>query len=595
MIDRKHFLTTLFDSLEANGVRYCLLRNYDNLYTATTTDVDLLVAPHSLARFKRCLHEAAVKTEYRFVHEARYVNYSNVYWHPGTGFTRIDFETEVRWRVFTLLGARPILDARRKHDSFYIPDPKHESVILFVAALWRGFLSERYRRRLALLYAECPDKAELRQTLCEAFGAVGQALAEFQAQPVAGGFDRALCWRLRRSIYVNSNRSGWRLLDFLRNTVADAGRLWDRLRRPAGVSLLFASSTGGKSDFDSLMHRVNFLFPASKCVVQTFDLTRGTLADTRWSLKLRLNRLRVLFKGGMFVRAYETGRDADLAPILRTHAGYLYPACTFMCVEDSMGRLYMAHCNSGLMMTHAPASRRDMPDFSQLFVGFISKILERTAAVAGEKQPKTGMFCVLVGLDGSGKTTLARNLCTLVADESQFSGVRYFHWRPKVFANTEFPLPEFQNLPRKEPPPQSVPASLLSGARLVKNLLLTTLAYHLRVRPLIRRGYLVLVDRYFYNYYLDPASVKYSGPRWLLDQVRKFFPQPDFVVTLKAPPNVLLQRKQELAETEITRQAAALDGLPLAAARVVAADASQPEAEVAQTVMQAILEAAKHV
>src|SRR5580765_3095790 len=96
----KTFLTTLFESLDANGVHYCLMRNYEDLYTGTDTDVDLLVSPYSLAWLERCLRAAAGRTQFRFVHTAPYVNYSYVFWHPEAGFGRMDFETEVRWRLF---------------------------------------------------------------------------------------------------------------------------------------------------------------------------------------------------------------------------------------------------------------------------------------------------------------------------------------------------------------------------------------------------------------------------------------------------------------------------------------------------------------
>jgi hypothetical protein len=50
-----------------------------------------------------------------------------------------------------------------------------------------------------------------------------------------------------------------------------------------------------------------------------------------------------------------------------------------------------------------------------------------------------------------------------------------------------------------------------------------------------------------------------------------------------------LQRKQELSETEIRRQAATLAGMKFAAP-VLAADARRPAAELAQTVMRGIME-----
>jgi thymidylate kinase len=103
---------------------------------------------------------------------------------------------------------------------------------------------------------------------------------------------------------------------------------------------------------------------------------------------------------------------------------------------------------------------------------------------------------------------------------------------------------------------------------------------------------LVLVDRYFYNYYLDPVSMKYSGPSSWLECARRFLPRPAVVITLRAPKDILLQRKQELSEAEILRQAATLETLEFKPARVIAADASRSAEEVARTTLAEIVKAA---
>lgn len=46
IVARQNFLTALFADLEANGVRYCILGNYDDLYGNADTDLDLIVSPY---------------------------------------------------------------------------------------------------------------------------------------------------------------------------------------------------------------------------------------------------------------------------------------------------------------------------------------------------------------------------------------------------------------------------------------------------------------------------------------------------------------------------------------------------------------------
>jgi thymidylate kinase len=592
MNPRQEFLTTFFRELETNGVRYCVMRNYVDLYAAQDTDVDLLVSPHSLERFEQCLRAAAARTGFRFVHEARYTNYSQVYWHPDSGFTRIDFEEDIRWKLFPVLEAAVVLDERIPYDEFYIPAPWHESVILFVAVIWRGFLSERYREQLALLYAACPDKAQLRETLKDAFGGIGDALTEFQAQVRTREFDRAWARRLRRSLIGTNHRRGGRWLGLIRNTVTDIRRLWARLRTPAGISLLFVSASAREQNFEELIQHIEFLFPAQKNILKTFDLSGQTSARARWGVRLRWLRLWTLFKGGLFVRVYRVGRDTEMLPIIRTHARYLYPSRTFVCMEDSQDQFYLAQVSDGFMAGHAPATAASPMNFSQSFIEFVSAILGHKNNVDRSGPPAQGVFCALVGLDGAGKTTLARHLCELALGEARFPGARYFHWQPELLRDVQFPLPEFRNLPRKMELPRSALNALLSVTRLTKNVVLANLTYWVRIRPLLRRGYLVLVDRYFYNYWLDPVSVKYYGPPGLLALAGRLFPAPELIITLSAPPEVLLQRKQELSEPEIRRQAATLSALKFSAP-VLAADASRPASEVAQTVMRRIVATAK--
>ena len=589
---RRKFLTTLFKSLEANGVRYCLLRNYENLYASADTDVDLIVSEYSLDRFENCLRSAAERTDFHFVHSARYVNYSYVFWNQLAGFIRIDFETEVRWRFFTVLSAREVLDRRRRHEEFFVPHPEDESTVLYVAAIWRNLLSERYRKQLATLYASCPDPASLQRALVRAFGDAGRALADFQAQAATETFDLKLAARVRRSLAFRTHGKWWRVKALLANAASDGYRLWNRARRPAGVSLLFVSAHAHPRGFDDLIQRINFLFPAKKCVIQSFELAAQSAAQARWGIGLRWLRLRTLFKGGLFVRAYRVAQDADMPRLIRTHARYLFPSRTFVCGEDSAGCLYFAHVSSGFMATSRPGEKSGDQDFSEMFIGFISDILERSSDPATRKQKRRGMFAVLVGLDGSGKTTLARNLCEVVTASSNFNGVRYFHWQPKIFRNIELPLPEFKNLPRKAPLKSNAINTSLSAARLAKNILAANLAWMLVVRPLLRRGYLVLVDRYFYNYQLDPASVKYAGPAWLLARAQKLFPRPDAVITLRAPGQMLLLRKQELSAEEINRQSATLERMEFDAANILRVDASRSAEEVARSTMSELSKAA---
>ncbi len=588
MTSRENFLTGLFRLLEANGVPYCVLRNYENIFADDSSDIDLILEKRDLARFRESLHAAAVASDHRFVHSARYSNHSYVFWSAQSEFIRIDFETEARWRVFPILSAQSVLEFKQKRDGFYVPHPRHEAVILFLQAIWRGSLSERYCGQLIRLYEACVDKEELRQTYREAFGSVGDALAEFHSRISKVEFDKTFCSRLKRSLIGKAFTSPASLGALAGNAYDDSHRLWERIRKPAGISLLFASSAAAGKKFDDLMRKIEFLFPAQKCFIQTIDLTNVPVIEKKWELGLKLRHLRTLFKGGLFVRHYQLARDTDLVKIIKAHPRHLHPSRAFLCMEDSRQRACLVHGGTGFMTDFAANESDGKNDSITFLIEFISAVLEK------EKQPQQmagrprGTFAVLIGLDGSGKTTLARNLCRLTSAGTRFAGVCYYHWRPKLWNRSEFPLPEFSETPRKEPLRKTWLNSLISCLRLLKNVLLTNLAWHLRVRWLARRNHLVLIDRYFYNYHLDPDSVKYVGPRWLLKLLLPLFPKPDLVITLDAGAETLLTRKRELSAEQIARQIAIKDKLDFRGTPCVAVDAREPALRVAEMAMAAL-------
>ena len=146
-------------------------------------------------------------------------------------------------------------------------------------------------------------------------------------------------------------------------------------------------------------------------------------------------------------------------------------------------------------------------------------------------------------------------------------------------------MPEFKNQPRKLPLRRNFLNALLSTLRLAKTIILVRLAWVVQGRRALKRGCLVLVDRYHYNYQLDPASVKFVGPDWLLRLALRLLPQPDAVIRLRAPGEMLLQRKQELSPTEIEAQISRLEQLDFGDAEVLNVDASRPAEEVAQRSM----------
>jgi thymidylate kinase len=155
-----------------------------------------------------------------------------------------------------------------------------------------------------------------------------------------------------------------------------------------------------------------------------------------------------------------------------------------------------------------------------------------------------GRFVVIVGPDGVGKTSLAAWLL-----EAWQGRAGYFHF----ITTRRRPLetwfdPNDQVIP---PKPPKTGSRLLGCMRLLRNLPRFWFAYATIIRPEIRRGSLIIGDRWAYGYVAQPTGVRFYGPPWLAYAVVRLLPRPDLVINLTAPAEVIHERKEELSIEEI--------------------------------------------
>lgn len=155
-----------------------------------------------------------------------------------------------------------------------------------------------------------------------------------------------------------------------------------------------------------------------------------------------------------------------------------------------------------------------------------------------------GVFVVIVGPDGVGKTTLADRII------GGWSGsAAYFHFLPSK-GSPIASRPDPMALPTKPKPPKYGSRGM-GWVRLARNLVRFWIAYLVRIRPLVQSGVLVVADRWAYGYIGQPHALRFYGPPLLARLAMHFFPRPDLVINLTAPVEVIASRKDELSAAEI--------------------------------------------
>ncbi|MGD0546720.1 MAG: hypothetical protein ABR991_02690 [Terracidiphilus sp.] len=170
------FLAQLFAALDAVGVRFCVLRNYQDFPEKNLgSDVDFLINPANLAKAIGALQS---------IPGVRITGYSERAWvahafveglepAPGKRALQVDFLYILNWKGQPYLPVDTVLDAALPHRagdlSFLVPSPVHEAIAsLFASLLVGGWLKEKYFPQVQQIFSA--NRAEAIAALAPQFG-----------------------------------------------------------------------------------------------------------------------------------------------------------------------------------------------------------------------------------------------------------------------------------------------------------------------------------------------------------------------------------------------------------------------------------------
>ncbi|MCX6926880.1 MAG: hypothetical protein NT154_27290 [Verrucomicrobia bacterium] len=216
----------------------------------------------------------------------------------------------------------------------------------------------------------------------------------------------------------------------------------------------------------------------------------------------------------------------------------------------------------------------------------IQSLLRDARRLARRALQPPGVTLVLCGADGSGKSTVASAVKEQLGCTFSPSKVQHYHWKPPLFSTRR----RAARGPASDPHGRPARNRLVSLCYFGFHWLEFCIGSHLRFRPSTFRGGLILIDRYYYDFYVDQRRYRLRLPQAIVRLGHLLVKTPDLVVLLDAPAEVLQSRKQEVALSETERQRAAYLGLVgnLRNGRVV--DATQPPEKVGTAISLIILD-----
>jgi len=141
-----------------------------------------------------------------------------------------------------------------------------------------------------------------------------------------------------------------------------------------------------------------------------------------------------------------------------------------------------------------------------------------------------------MGVDGSGKTTLANKL------HKMFSGSKYLHLKPYI-------LFQDRRTVIKDPHHEKKSIFILSLVRFMSWLISYKVFFFLNKRKKI-----YIFDRYAHDVIIDPQRYKHNLSTGLTKCILNFFPKPDLWIFLNPTLKTIESRKRELSIKEIKRQ-----------------------------------------
>ncbi|MGH8071827.1 MAG: dTMP kinase, partial [Candidatus Entotheonellia bacterium] len=239
------------DYLNAIGVCYAVLHDWESLVQGRTSDIDLVVAREDLQRLEAALHQ-----QYRILTMFHYEASSFGFVLAAkdldeASFLVADFTTDYRWQGRIFFTGEELLQERRQWRSFWVVGLRQEFAYLLVKKIYeKGAVPAHQRVRLKELMRGLGQEGHA--VALRLFGAVwGNKVINWVIQEQWGELEASIK-PLRRALRRQAVKH--HPLNPLCYWLPELQRLWRRLRYPTGLFIAILGPDGaGKS---TLVHHL---------------------------------------------------------------------------------------------------------------------------------------------------------------------------------------------------------------------------------------------------------------------------------------------------------------------------------------------------
>lgn len=136
-----------------------------------------------------------------------------------------------------------------------------------------------------------------------------------------------------------------------------------------------------------------------------------------------------------------------------------------------------------------------------------------------------GKFVVMIGMDGSGKSTVLQSLIE--------RGLKVADWKDlREYEEISYSAPEEPHTIRNRLKPLS--RSLFVASHIVAE-------YEYLIEPIINKGISIVLDSYYYRSLAKEAIYGKNDP--IFHTICTSLPQPDYIIDLKVDPEIAFERK----------------------------------------------------